>query len=102
MAKGSMRDQMPVVTAWIDGMRATFGAEHIDGIIRAGMKGQPVFFASENGHTVGTPARPGWRVLKDEQGGRTVVMNGNQRVDSIQADDGDRRRNQQGVEAWQR
>jgi hypothetical protein len=100
MAKGSMRDQMPVVTAWIDGMRAAFGTEHIDGVIRAGMKGQPVFFASENGHAFGTRAPPAWRVLKDMQGGRTVVMNGNQRVGK-QADDGDRRRNQQGVEAWQ-
>jgi hypothetical protein len=99
----SMREKMPVVTAWIDALRLAFGKEHIDGVISAGVNGgQPVFYASENGHTVGTPAPPGWRVLKDEQGGRTVVLNGNERVDSIQADDGDRRRNQQGVEAWQR
>ncbi len=99
--QGSMRDEMPVVTAWIDAMREAFGKEHIDGIIKAGMRGQPVFYASENGHTVGTPAPPGWRVLKDEQGNRTVVMNGDKRVDK-QADDGDRRRNQKGVEAWQK
>jgi hypothetical protein len=100
MAKGSMRGQMPVVTAWIDGMRAAFGAEHIDGIIKAGVRGQPVFFASENGHTVGTPAPPGWRVLKDASGA-LVVMDGDKQVIQ-QADDGDRRRNQQGTDAWQR
>jgi hypothetical protein len=102
MAVDSMREQMPVVAEWIDQMRTVFGARQINAVIRAGIGGQPVFYASENGHTVGTPAPPGWRVLKDEQGGRTVVMNGNERVDSIQVDDGDRRRNQQGVEAWQR
>lgn len=101
MAKGSMREQMPVVAAWIDGMRAAFGTAHIDGILKAGMRGEPVFFASENGHTVGTPSPPGWRVLKDEQGNRTVVMDGDKRV-SNQSDDGDRRKNQKGVEAWQR
>lgn len=100
MAKGSMRDQMPVVTAWIDGMRAAFGKEHIDGIIKAGMRGAPVFYASENGHTVGTPAPPGWRVLKDASGA-AVVMDGDKRVDQ-QADDGDRRRNRKGAEAWQK
>lgn len=101
MAKGSMRDQMPVVTAWIDSLREAFGAEHIDSVIKAGMRGAPVFFASENGHTVGTPAPPRWRVLKDEQGNRTVVMNGEVQVGQ-QADDGDRRENQTRVEAWQR
>ena len=61
MAKGGMRDKMPVVTAWIDGLREAFGAEYIDGIIRAGMKGRPVFYASENGHVVGTPVPVGKR-----------------------------------------
>jgi hypothetical protein len=101
MAKGSMREQMPVVTAWIDQMREAFGAEHIDGVIKSGMRGEPVFFASENGHTVGTPAPPGWRVLRDEQGNRTVVMDGDKQVSNT-ADDGDRRKNQTGREAWQR
>ncbi len=101
MAKGSMREQMPVVTAWIDQMRAAFGAQHIDGVIKAGMRGEPVFFASENGHTVGTPAPPGWRVLKDARGNRTVVMNGNERVGK-QSGGGDRRSNQKGAEAWQK
>jgi len=76
MAKGGMREQMPVVAAWIDGMREAFGTESIDRQIRAGMKGQPVFYASENGHTVGTKPKPGWRVLKDEKGNSTVVVDG--------------------------
>jgi hypothetical protein len=76
MAKGSMREQMPVVTAWIDGMRAAFGTEAIDRQIKAGMRGEPVFYASENGHTVGTKPRRGWRVLKDERGNSTRVVEG--------------------------
>lgn len=59
MSKGSLREQMPTVAAIIDEFRAAFGKESIDKVIRAGMKGQPVFFASENGHTIGTPIPPG-------------------------------------------
>lgn len=76
MARGSMREQMPTVAAWIDQMRAAFGKEHIDRQIQAGMKGQPVFYASENGHTVGTKPKRGWRVLKDEKGNPTRVVDG--------------------------
>lgn len=46
---------MPLVAAFIDDMRAAFGAEYINDIIRSGIDGQPVFHASENGHQVGTP-----------------------------------------------
>lgn len=54
------------------------------------MRGQPVFHASENGHTVGTQVPTGTRVLRDESGNRTVVVDGNgQRINDI--DDGDRR-----------
>ena len=76
MSKGSMREQMPTVASFIDGMREAFGKEHIDRQMRAGMNGQPVFYASENGHTVGTKPRGGWRVLKDEKGNSTVVVDG--------------------------
>ncbi len=54
MSKPSMREQMPQCAAFIDSLRDAFGKEHIDGQIRAGMRGEPVFFASENGHTIGT------------------------------------------------
>ncbi|MES2126669.1 MAG: hypothetical protein V4463_05300 [Pseudomonadota bacterium] len=55
MAKGDMRDSMPVTAAWIDDLRAAFGTESINRMLRRGMNGEPVFWASENGHTVGTP-----------------------------------------------
>ncbi|NML62256.1 hypothetical protein HHL21_14460 [Massilia sp. RP-1-19] len=85
-----MRDQMPVVAAWIDDLRHTFGTEYIDRIIKEGVRGKPVFFASENGHTVGTAVPVGTRVLRDERGNRTVVMDGNgQRINDI--DGADRR-----------
>lgn len=58
MSKHSLREEMPAVTRIIDGFRAAFGKAYIDGIIRAGMRGQPVFWASENGHTIGTPLPP--------------------------------------------
>ena len=50
-----LRQQMPAVAGWIDGLRAAFGAEIIDQAIRAGIDGQQTFHASENGIEVGTP-----------------------------------------------
>ena len=55
MTKQNMRDQMPECAAFVDSLREAFGKEHIDAQIRAGMRGEPTFFASENGHTLGTP-----------------------------------------------
>lgn len=74
MTKGSMRDQMPITAAWIDELRQAFGKESIDGQIRKAMRGEPVFFASENGHTVGTASPPRVRVQWDERG-RPYVLN---------------------------
>ena len=54
VSKPSMREQMPQCAAFIDSLRDAFGKDHIDGQIRAGMRGEPVFYASENGHTIGT------------------------------------------------
>lgn len=82
MAKGRMREQMPVVAALIDDLRAAFGTEFIEGIIKAGMAGQPVFHATENGHTVGTPVPAGTKVVRDEKGIPCIVV----------APDGTRRR----------
>lgn len=45
---------MPLVTAFIDDMRAAFGADEINTQIRAGLRGEPTFHASENGIEVGT------------------------------------------------
>lgn len=53
-----MREQMPVVCALIDDMRKVFGKDNIDAVMRDGMRGKPVFYATENGHAVGTPLPP--------------------------------------------
>lgn len=57
--KKPMRQAMPTVTAWIDDLRAAFGAEMIDAAIRAGIDGQPTFYAAENGIEIGTRTKPG-------------------------------------------
>ena len=52
---------MPLITAWIDDLRAAFGREAIDAMISRGMKGEAgKFWASENGIEIGTrgPVRP--------------------------------------------
>jgi hypothetical protein len=59
----NLRSAMPLVTAWIDDLRAVFGTEDINGIIKAGVEGLPGFHASENGHTVGTPLPAGGREI---------------------------------------
>jgi hypothetical protein len=64
----SLRDEMPKVTAFIDDLRAAFGAGEIDGAIRAGLKGRPFFWAREGGHELGTPL-PG---IGGSDGGRGV------------------------------
>lgn len=51
-----MREKMPKVAAWIDDLRAAFGAESIDQAIRQGLR-DGTFRASENGHTIG--GKPG-------------------------------------------
>lgn len=55
MEKKPLRIAMPTISAFIDDYRAAFGAQTINAAIKAGMEGQPTFYASENGNTVGTP-----------------------------------------------
>ena len=62
MSKG-LRDQMPEVAAFVDALREVFGKASIDGQIRRGIAGEPVFYASENGHEIGTPL-PGMERFK--------------------------------------
>ena len=50
----NLRTAMPLVTAWIDELRAAFGADEINAVIKAGVSGLPGFHASEAGHQVGT------------------------------------------------
>lgn len=51
-----LRQSMPTVAAWIDDLRAAFGDAQINAAIRAGMDGQPTFYASENGIEIGVRA----------------------------------------------
>ena len=50
-----LRATMPTVAAWIDSLRAAFGAEAIDAQIRNGQRGEGLFYAAENGVTLGHP-----------------------------------------------
>ncbi len=50
----NLRTEMPVVAAFIDEMRKAFGVDVVNQQIKRGMKGEQTFFATENGHTVGT------------------------------------------------
>lgn len=54
---GWMREHMPECSAFIDDLRATFGAAAIDGAIRAGLR-DGTFTAMEAGHQVGAPFCP--------------------------------------------
>lgn len=56
---GSLRSDMPEVAAWIDDLRTVFGREMIDEQLRRGMRGEVHFYASENGHVLGTPGPAG-------------------------------------------
>lgn len=51
-----LRQAMPETAAFIDAMRDAFGDEMINAAIRAGIDGQPTFYASENGQEIGTRA----------------------------------------------
>lgn len=61
-----LRQAMPETAAFIDAMRGAFGAEQINAVIRAGMDGQPMFWARENGNEVGTPP--------EDDSGRSVSL----------------------------
>lgn len=59
MAK-PLRVEMPLTAAFIDACREAFGALQIDSAIKAGIDGQPTFYACENGREIGTkPLPPG-------------------------------------------
>jgi len=49
----SLRDEMPWTAGIIDELRQALGKDVVDGQIRKGMKGQPTFWASENGQEIG-------------------------------------------------
>lgn len=51
-----LRQSMPTTTAFIDAMRDAFGSDAINAQIKAGIAGQPTFWAKENGQEIGTRA----------------------------------------------
>lgn len=53
-----LRLAMPTTAGFIDALREAFGASQIDRSIRAGIDGQPTFWACENGQEIGTRATP--------------------------------------------
>ena len=50
----SLREAMPFTTAIIDDLRAAFGRDEIDEVIKSGIRGAPVFYAQEGGREIGT------------------------------------------------
>lgn len=55
----TLREEMPGVSYFIDAMRELLGKEFVNDQIRRGMQGEPTFFASENGHAIGTRTSQG-------------------------------------------
>ncbi len=53
-----LRLAMPHTAGFIDALREAFGASQIDQAIRAGIEGQPTFWARENGQEIGTRCPP--------------------------------------------
>jgi hypothetical protein len=49
-----LADSMPSIAAWVADLRQAFGDDLMDDVILRGRHGEPVFFATENGHAVGT------------------------------------------------
>ena len=63
------RTAMPKVAVFVDSLRKAFGAEYINSILQQGMRGEPVFHATENGFEIGTPLPPAKAtVFWDEKG----------------------------------
>ena len=67
-----LREAMPIVAAFIDELREAFGAEAVNPSIKSGMAGLPTFWASENGHEIGTPLDLAGRKVV---GGEDMVIN---------------------------
>jgi hypothetical protein len=49
---------MPHTAAIIDELREVFGADGINAVIRAGIRGEPGFYARENGLEIGVRWQP--------------------------------------------
>ncbi|MFS2112717.1 hypothetical protein [Herbaspirillum frisingense] len=65
---------MPKTAAFIDSLRLAFGAGYINNVLRRGMRGQPVFHATEGGFELGTPLERGAVAVKFDQYGVSYVV----------------------------
>jgi hypothetical protein len=54
MRRSRLAESMPDIAAWVSDLRKAFGDAQMDDVIVRGRQGEPVFYASENGHSVGT------------------------------------------------
>jgi hypothetical protein len=65
MEMPARKHPMPEIAAFVAELRRAFGDATIDEAVALGRAGEPTFFASENGRTVGTKAPDAansWRV----------------------------------------
>ena len=68
-----VREQMPKTAEWVDSLRRLHGLLPVDRQIRRAMKGEPVFYAKENGHEVGTKAQAGTMAVRWNERGVSYV-----------------------------
>ena len=74
MKQRELKEKMPGVAAFIEQMVEMFGKEAIHSQIRKGLTGEPTFWASENGHEIGTKVESGarYRIKWDPVTGRAT------------------------------
>lgn len=66
----SLREEMLGVSHFIGQMRGLLGKDYVDDQIRRGVQGDTTFYATENGHTIGTSTTKGSQsvIAWDDQG----------------------------------
>lgn len=65
----NLRQEMPIVASMIDDLRRRHGLLPVDRQIRRSLRGEPVFYAQENGSHIGTPQKRGsFEIYWDERG----------------------------------
>lgn len=65
----NLRQEMPRIASMIDDLRREIGLLPVDRQIRRALRGEPVFYAKENGREIGTPLKRGTvEIYWDERG----------------------------------
>lgn len=73
MEKKELREKMPMIAALIDDLRGAFGAALVHGAIREGIAGNLTFYASENGHEIGSRETSAKRMVGFDRLGRSFA-----------------------------